>query len=257
MSGRLAGKVAIVTGGAVGIGAATARMFAAEGCAVGVLDSDGDGAEARAEELRKEGRQALALRTDITSLDATAQAVAEAERELGGLDVLVNNAGVIGRGTVETTDEAEWHRVLDVNLTGIFLMSKAAIPALRRRGGGSIVNVSSAAGLAGWYDQAAYDASKGGVVNLTRSMALDFALENIRVNCLVPAHVVTPMSENFTASGDEDARRVARERLLAAIPLGRLSRPEEIACGALFLASDEASYVTGSTLVVDGGYLAK
>lgn len=256
MNGRLAGKVAIITGGAVGIGEATCRLFAGEGCAVSVLDRDGDAAKTRADELRQGGHEAIALAADITSLEATREAVAAVERELGGLDLLVNNAGVIGRGTVETTDEEEWQRVLDVNLTGIFLMSKAAIPAMRKRGAGSIINVSSAAGLVGWYDQAAYDASKGGVVNLTRSMALDFALEKIRVNCLVPAHVVTPMSENFTAAGG-DAARQARERLLAAIPMGRFSRPEEIAYGALFLASDESSYVTGSTLVVDGGYLAR
>jgi NAD(P)-dependent dehydrogenase (short-subunit alcohol dehydrogenase family) len=170
--------------------------------------------------------------------------------------VLVNNAGVIGSGTVETTDEAEWHRVVSVNLTGVYLVSKAAIPALRQRGGGAIVNVSSAAGLAAWYDQAAYDASKGAVVNLTRSMALDFASAGIRVNCLVPAHVVTPMSENFIRAGGAEAA-YRRERVLEAIPLGRFSEPEEIAAGALFLASDEASYATGSCLVLDGGYLAR
>lgn len=252
---RLNEKVAIVTGGAVGIGEATACLFAAEGCAVVVLDRDRSGADACAEQIRVSGGRALAVEADVTSATSVAEAIAATEHQFGGLDILINNAGVIGRGTAETTDDEEWHRVLSVNLTGVFLMSRAAIPAIRRRGGGAIVNVSSAAGLVGWYDQAAYDASKGGVVNLTRSMGLDFASAGIRVNCLVPAHVVTPMSETFIAEAGNEARR-ARERTLSNIPIGRFSRPEEIAHGALFLASDEASYVTGTTLVVDGGYLA-
>jgi NAD(P)-dependent dehydrogenase (short-subunit alcohol dehydrogenase family) len=252
---RLSGKVAIITGAAVGIGKATAALFAAEGCGVAVLDRDAPAAQACASEINGAGGRAIAVVADVTSAESVEEAVAATERELGGLHIVVNNAGVIGRGTVETTDEQEWHRVLDVNLTGVFLMSRAAIPAIRRAGGGAIVNVSSAAGLAGWYDQAAYDASKGGVVNLSRSMGLDFAAEGIRVNCLVPAHVVTPMSENFIADAGAEAKS-ARERTLAAIPMGRFSRPEEIASAALFLASDEASYVTGTTLVVDGGYLA-
>jgi NAD(P)-dependent dehydrogenase (short-subunit alcohol dehydrogenase family) len=252
---RLTGKVAIVTGGAVGIGAATAELFAREGCAVGVLDIDGDAAAARANELVAQSAQAIGLESDVTDLASVQKAVSTTVGAFGGLDIVVNNAGVIGRGTAESTDESEWHRVLGVNLTGVFLMSKAAIPEIRRRGGGSIINVSSAAGLAGWYDQAAYDAAKGGVVNLTRSMSLDFAEDLIRVNCLVPAHVITPMSTNFiSADGTEAA--AARERTIARIPLGRFCEPHEIAAGALFLASDEASYVTGSTLVIDGGYLA-
>lgn len=256
MSRRLEEKVALVTGGAVGIGHAICLLFAREGCAVGVFDIDGAGARACAEELDAGGARALAVEGSVTSLDDARRAVDELEAAFGGVDILVNNAGVIGSGTVESVDEEEWRRVIDVNLTGVFLPSKAAIPALRRRGGGSIVNVSSAAGLIAWYDQAAYDASKGAVVNLTRSMALDFARDSIRVNCLVPAHVVTPMSEGFRAEAAEEAR-MQRERLLETIPLGRFSQPEEIASGALFLASDESSYATGSTLVLDGGYTAR
>jgi NAD(P)-dependent dehydrogenase (short-subunit alcohol dehydrogenase family) len=256
VSGRLAGKAALVTGGAVGIGRATCARFAREGAAVTVFDRDADGARACADEIEASGGRSLAIAGDVTRLDDAVAAVARSAETFGGLDVLVNNAGVIGSGTVETTDEAEWHRVVSVNLTGVYLVSKAAIPALRQRGGGAIVNVSSAAGLAAWYDQAAYDASKGAVVNLTRSMALDFASAGIRVNCLVPAHVVTPMSENFIRAGGAEAA-YRRERVLEAIPLGRFSEPEEIAAGALFLASDEASYATGSCLVLDGGYLAR
>jgi NAD(P)-dependent dehydrogenase (short-subunit alcohol dehydrogenase family) len=256
VGGRLEAKVAIVTGGAVGIGYATCRLFAHEGAAVCVVDRDGRGSEACAREILEAGGRALAIQGDVTKLEEVQATVESCERVLGPVRILVNNAGVIGRGTVETTDEAEWHRVLETNLTGVYLMAKAAIPSLRRAGGGSIINVSSAAGLAGWYDQAAYDASKGGVVNLSRSMALDFAAEGIRVNCLVPAHVTTPMSSNFVAQGGEEARR-ARQRTIDQIPLGRFSQPEEIAYGALFLASDESSYVTGSCLIVDGGYLAR
>jgi NAD(P)-dependent dehydrogenase (short-subunit alcohol dehydrogenase family) len=227
-----------------------------ENAAVGVLDRDSASADETVKLITCEGGKAISLEADVRCEQDAVNAVATVEETFGGLDVLVNNAGVIGRGSVETTAETEWRRVLDVNLTGVFLMSKAAVPAMRRRGGGSIINVSSAAGLAAWYDQAAYDASKGGVVNLSRSMALDLAADAIRANCLVPAHVVTPMSQNFIAAGGDEARK-ARERTLAAIPMGRFCQPEEIAYGALFLASDESSYATGSCLVLDGGYLAR
>lgn len=256
MSERLRGKVAIVTGAGLGIGRATACLFATEGASIGVLDRDNATAAETVKLITDRGGKAIGLEADVTREQDTRDAVAKVEATFGGLDALVNNAGVIGRGTVETTGETEWRRVLDVNLTGVFLMSKAAVPAMRRRGGGSIINVSSAAGLAAWYDQAAYDASKGGVVNLSRSMALDLATDGIRANCLVPAHVVTPMSENFVSAGGDEAR-AARERTLAAIPMGRFCQPEEIAYGALFLASDESSYATGSCLVLDGGYLAR
>lgn len=253
---RLAGKAAIVTGGAVGIGAAICELFAKEGASVAVLDRNGDDARSTAERLAPTGARVVAMEADVTAYESIRAATDEIEAEFGGLDILINNAGVIGRGTVETTDEAEWNRVIGVNLTGVYLASRAAVPALRRRGGGSIVNVSSAAGLAAWYDQAAYDASKGGCVNLTRSMALDLARDGIRVNCLVPAHVVTPMSTNFSRSLGS-AQNPGTDDHLATIPLGRYARPEEIAFGALFLASNEASYATGSMLVLDGGYLAR
>ena len=256
MSARLAGKVALVTGGASGIGRAICLMFAREGATVTVFDSDRDGAHACVTAIGSTGGQALDHEGDVRKLGDAMAAIGRCDREFGGLDILVNNAGVIGRGTVETTDDEEWRRILDVNLTGVYVVSRAAIPALRRRGGGSIINVSSAAGLAAWYDQAAYDAAKGGVLNLTRSMALDFARDRIRVNCLVPAHVTTPMSEKYLAQGGEEALR-AREKRLETIPLGRYAQPDEIAYAAVFLASDESSYVTGAPLIVDGGYLAR
>lgn len=255
MCERLKNKVALVTGGAVGIGRASAELFAREGAAVGVFDRDEAAAHAAADAISAAGGRARAIAGDVTVLADAQAAVATCIRDFGGLDIVLNNAGVLGSGTVETTDEAEWHRVININLTGVFLMSKASIPALRRRGGGSIINVSSAAGLAGWFDQAAYDASKGGVVNLTRSMALDFAGDGIRVNCLVPAHVVTPMSNAVLEETPEG--RARRQHMIEQQALGRFGQPIEIAYGALFLASDESSYMTGSPMIMDGGYLAR
>jgi len=235
VSGRLAGRAALVTGAAKGIGAAVMELFAEEGAQVLGFD-------------REPHERGVA--GEVTDLEALRAAVAEAERRFGGLHAVVACAGVIGAGTAESVEPDEWRRVLDVNLTGTYLTAKAAIPALRRAGGGALVTVASAAGITAWTDQAAYDASKGGVVNLTRSMALDFAADGIRVNCLVPAFVTTPMSSGFS-----DEAQKARIRDL--IPLGRFSRPREIAYGALFLASEDASFATGSTLVLDGGYLAR
>jgi 3(or 17)beta-hydroxysteroid dehydrogenase len=255
MCERLAGKVALITGAALGIGRATAELFAREGAAVGVFDRDAAGARDCTAAIVEAGGRAIEIVGDVTSFADASRAVAACEDTFGGLDVVMNNAGVLGSGTVETTDESEWHRVIGVNLTGVYLVSKAAIPALRRRGGGSIINVSSAAGLAGWFDQAAYDASKGGVVNLTRSMALDFAADGIRVNCLVPAHVVTPMSDAVLTGSPEGLAR--RRRMIDLQPIGRFGEPIEIAYGALFLASDESRYMTGSPMIMDGGYLAR
>jgi NAD(P)-dependent dehydrogenase (short-subunit alcohol dehydrogenase family) len=255
MCRRLEGKVALVTGGAVGIGEATCRLFAKEGAAVGVFDRDQAGARATVDAITRAGGRAIQLAGDVTSLRDAKAAVAACRKAFGGLDIVVNNAGVLGSGTVETTEEDESHRVMDINVTGVYLMSKAAIPELRKRGGGSIINVSSAAGLVGWFDQAAYDASKGAVVNLTRSMALDFAPDGIRVNCLVPAHVVTPMSD-AVLRGTPKGR--ARRKLMVSLqPIGRFGEPIEIAYGALFLASDESRYMTGSPMIMDGGYLAR
>jgi len=256
VSDRLFRKVALISGGAAGIGRATSLLFAREGAAIAVMDRDLVGATACAHEIVEFGGHAIAFQADVTRFDDAQRVVLAIETQLGGLDILVNNAGVIGRGTVETTKEDEWDRVIDVNLTGTFLMSKAAIPAIRRRKAGSIINVSSAAGLAGWRNQAAYVASKGAVVNLTRNMALDYAREGIRVNCLIPAHVNTPMSQAYQAVAGHDGERLMAE-VTSTIPLGRFSEPEEVAYAALFLASEESSYVTGSMLVVDGGYLAQ
>lgn len=255
MAERLTGKVALVTGAAKGIGRATVELFAREGASVVAFDQDAEGAHAVVKAVTAEGGRALAVDGDVRTSKDAERAVAACRSTFGGLDVLVNNAGVLGAGTVESTDEREWDRVIGINLTGVYLVSRAAVPAMRDRGGGSIINVSSAAGLVGWYDQAAYDASKGGVVNLTRSMALDLAGDAIRVNCLVPAHVVTPMSDAALQNTADGRRR--RQQMIDLQPMGRFGEPIEIAYGALFLASDESSYMTGSPMIMDGGYLAR
>jgi NAD(P)-dependent dehydrogenase (short-subunit alcohol dehydrogenase family) len=233
---RLADRVVLVTGAASGIGEAVCTLFAEEGAEVVGFD-------------RQTGSTVVGEVTDLSALEG---AVALAEERYGALHAVVASAGIIAAGTVETTSEEAWRRTLDVNLTGSFLTVKAAVPALRRASGGSIVTVSSAAGLAAWFDQTAYDASKGGLVNFTRSVALDYASEGIRANCLVPAFVKSPMSDRFIA--ETGGSKVETSGL---IPLGRMSTPREMAYGALFLACDESSYMTGSTLVLDGGYLAR
>jgi NAD(P)-dependent dehydrogenase (short-subunit alcohol dehydrogenase family) len=244
VSGRLEGRVALVSGAARGIGAAVVDRFVDEGARVVAVDRDHVARTAR------EG--VIEVTADVTDLRSLTDAVGVAEETWGALNTVVASAGVIAAGTAETTEPELWEHVIGVNLTGTYLTAKACMPALRRAGGGTFVTVSSAAGITAWTDQAAYDASKGGCVNLTRSMALDFAGDGIRVNCLVPAFVRTPMSDGFGAA---DAAR--RAEILALIPMGRFSEPEEIAAGALFLACDESSFATGSTLVLDGGYLAR
>jgi 3(or 17)beta-hydroxysteroid dehydrogenase len=252
MPPRLAGKVALISGGARGIGAATARLFAQEGARVvvgDVLDPEGRALEA---ELTGRGGQAAFVPLDVTREPDWERAVAAAMSRFGKLDVLVNNAGIGGAGRVEDTTLEEWHRVMEVNATGVFLGTKAAIPALRRAGGGAIVNISSQLGLVGMDDSSPqYQASKGAVRLLTKHTALQYAKEGIRANSVHPGPIVTPMTEKRRADPTIRARMVSR------IPLGRYGEAEEIAYGVLYLASDESRFVTGSELVIDGGWTAQ
>ena len=252
MPPRLAGKVALISGGARGIGAATARLFAQEGARVvvgDVLDPEGRALEA---ELTGRGGQAAFVPLDVTREPDWERAVAAAMSRFGKLDVLVNNAGIGGAGRVEDTTLEEWHRVMEVNATGVFLGTKAAIPALRRTGGGAIVNISSQLGLVGMDDSSPqYQASKGAVRLLTKHTALQYAKEGIRANSVHPGPIVTPMTERRRADPTIRARMVSR------IPLGRYGEAEEIAYGVLYLASDESRFVTGSELVIDGGWTAQ
>jgi NAD(P)-dependent dehydrogenase (short-subunit alcohol dehydrogenase family) len=247
---RLKGKVAIVTGAGHGIGAAEARAFAMQGAKMvlgDVLDEEG---RATTEAINREAGAKCAryLRFDVTRVSDWEAAVKLAIDSFGSLTTLVNNAGVPGRPGVEGTTEEGWARTLDVDLKGTWLGMKMCIPALRAAGGGSIVNTSSTYGLVASGRATAYHAAKGGVIMLTKAAAVEYAKENIRVNAVHPGVVDTPRIATIT---DE-----WRATLLAATPMGRMARPEEIANGVVFLASDEASYITGASLIIDGGYTA-
>ncbi len=249
---RLAGKVALISGGARGMGAEEARLFAKEGARVvvgDVLEPEGKAVEER---IRAAGGEATFVRLDVTSETDWEHAVATAERLYGRLDVLVNNAGIGGGRRIEDTTLAEWERTMAVNATGVFLGTRAAIPALRRAGAGSIVNISSQLGLVGTDNSSPqYQASKGAVRLLTKATAIQYAKEGIRANSVHPGPIVTPMTEQRRA--DPDAYRL----MVSRIPLGRYGRPDEVALGVLYLASDESAFVTGSELVIDGGWTAQ
>lgn len=247
MSGRLEGRVALVTGGASGIGAACVRRFADEGAVVIGLDQS-----VVAESEWADRGAARFLSVDVRDEDAIRAAVSSVVQEQERLDVVVNAAGVESFGTVLDIDREEWERVIGVNLTGTFLVCKHAIPVMVAAGGGSVVNLSSVEGLEAIQNQPAYSASKGGVVLLTRNLAIDFGAAGVRVNCLCPGLVRTPMTEMLF----DPAIAQIRDRFIAQHMLGRAGLPEEIAAAALFLASDDASFVTGHALVVDGGFSA-
>ena len=248
------GKTALVTGGTSGIGAATARVLAEAGANVVVAGRNEGAARELCHEISGEDRQATYVLGDVVDPEFAAAAVSDSENRFGGLHVLVNAAGAIARGTVEETSDDEWNRMLSVNVTGTFFMSRAAIPALRRSGGGSIVNLGSTAGLFGRPDLAAYCAGKGAIVNLTRAMALDHAHESIRVNAICPGAVDTPML--VSGRGDVAPDHV-REANRVSIPQGWLPGPIEVANAIAFLASDLSRHVTGTALPVDGGFAAK
>lgn len=251
--GVLHGRHALVTGAASGIGRATALLFAREGAAVAAIDRNGDEVQKTVDAIEEQGGRAVAVVCDVTSAEDCRRAVDRTVQELGGLDILFNGAGVMVRGAVVELEEADWDRVLNVNAKSVFLMSKFAIRAM---GGAraSIINVGSGWGLVGGPRAAAYCASKGAVVLLTKAMAIDCGPLGIRVNCLCPGDTDTPMLR-------DEARQLGEteESFLATAaqrPLGRVGAPEDIARAALFLASDASGYVTGTTLVVDGGGLA-
>ncbi|MFQ5873014.1 MAG: SDR family NAD(P)-dependent oxidoreductase [Dehalococcoidia bacterium] len=248
---RLEGKVALVSGGARGIGAAIARLFAREGACVAIgdiLEEEGRGV---ASDIGESGCGALFVELDVTREEDWRRAVAETVRKYGKLNVLVNNAGIFRKERVEELGEDVWHEVMEVNAKGVFLGTKWAIPEMRKVGGGSIVNISSGAGLVGNPDGAAYGASKGAVRIFTKTTAVQYGKDGIRANSIHPGPVDTTMLAPRFADPH------ARENRLEAIPLGRIGTPEEIAYGALYLASDESSYVTGAELAIDGGRTAQ
>jgi NAD(P)-dependent dehydrogenase (short-subunit alcohol dehydrogenase family) len=248
---RLQNKVALITGGTSGIGEATAILFAKEGAKIAITGRNEKRGYAVTEQILKDGGQTVFLRTDVRKADECRRAVDETVSSFGCLDILFNNAGVFYPHTTLACSEEEWDLQIDINLKGTFLMSKFALPGMIERGSGVIINNSSGWGLVGGDAAVAYCASKGGVVLLTKAMAIDHGRQGIRVNCICPGDVDTPMLP-------EDARRRGQkwEDYLAACrhrPLGRVGTADEIAKAALFLASDDSSFMTGAALVVDGG----
>lgn len=250
--GRLDGKVAFITGAASGIGAASALRFAQEGAKLAGFDLE-ESFEDDWERAAKATPAALFQTGDVRSQEDLAAAVGVARQRFGRIDVLLNSAGVAGGGPVHMISIEEWDRVVDINLRGSFLASRQVLPIMLEQECGSIINVASIEGIEGFEGGSAYNASKGAVMLLTRNMAMDYARKGIRVNTICPGFVETPLLQSiFGVAGFEEMR----ERIREATQLGRFGKPVEIANAALFLASDEASFVTGHALVVDGGYTA-
>ena len=245
---RLQGRIAAITGGALGIGRATARLFAAEGATVALGDVDVAGAEAVAKEIVAGGGRALAVGMDVGDAGQVRDFVDRVVSELGRLDVMFANAGIAHSAPFLEHPEVEWHRVLRVNLSGVFFCCQAAARQMVRQGGGRIIATASINGFRGVENLVGYNVAKAGVIELTKTMAVELAKHHIAVNAIAPAQIDT----RLTRSLPEEARRRRVDR----IPMGRFGDVDEVARAALFLASDDASYVTGHTLAVDGGYLA-
>ncbi len=248
---RVAGKVALVSGGARGLGEAQAKLLAAEGAKVAigdVLEEEGRKVEAEINEL---GGEAFFMPLDVTQTDQWTAIIDETVSRFGKLDVLVNNAGIGGRGGLEDMTEEEWDEVMAVNAKGVFLGTKLAMPEILKAGGGSIVNISSQMGIVGSdTSNPGYQASKAAVHVFTKSIALRYATQGVRVNSVHPGPIDTPMLQ----AGFIDPERM--KRVMSKVPMGRVGQPQEIAYGVLFLASDESSFITGAGLVIDGGYIA-
>ncbi len=253
MPARFAGKVAVVTAGGAGIGAAAARRFAQEGAAVVVADISGRRATDVADAITKAGGRAAGLKMDAADAGAMQAALALALDRFGRLDVLFNNAGLAEPVRLDDTPIESWNRVLAVTLTSTFLGIKYAVPILRRQGGGAIVNTASVSGMGGDVGLGSYNAAKAGVINLTRAAAVENARDRIRVNCVCPG-AINPRAAELLGHDRADVLRRAQAETH---PLGRLGEADEVASAVLFLASDEASFITGTAIVVDGGLTAK
>jgi len=251
---RLKDKHAIITGAGSGIGRGIALAFAREGAKLGLAGRRQEALDQVVREVVENGGEAVAVPGDVSKSQDSVSIIATFEARFGALDILVNNAGILSVSTAETVSEEEWDRVLATNLKGPFLMSRAALPSMRRAGGGAIVNVGSVLGLVAMKQRAAYCASKGGVTLLTKAMALDHAHENIRVNCICPSIVETELVHGLFSDSAEG--RQSRNARVGTLPLGRFGRPEDVAELAVFLASDESSWITGTAIPVDGGLSA-
>jgi NAD(P)-dependent dehydrogenase (short-subunit alcohol dehydrogenase family) len=254
MPSRLTGKVALITGGASGIGRATAMLFAREGAAVAIADVNEHAANETAKQIVNDGGRAIFEPTDVTKNVDCERVVQRTVREFGSISILFNNAGIIRRASIVELTEEDWDRVMAVNLKSIFLLSRLVIPVMIKAGGGSIVNTASGWGLAGGPRAAAYCASKGAVVLMTKALAVDHGAAKVRVNCICPGDTDTAMLRSEAQQLGENENRFLAES--ARRPLGRIGNPEDIAKAVLYLASDESSFVTGTSMVVDGGGLA-
>lgn len=252
MTGRLSEKVVIITGAGRGIGRRAALLFASEGARLALVDMDEQNGEAAAEEVRAQGGEAIFIRTDLTNAADVEKMVAKVVERYRRIDVLYNNAGINHYGRIVETEEAAWDRVMAVNVKSVYLTCKNVIPVMAAQKKGVIINTGSSASLVGLDNLAVYTASKGAVLQLTRNLALDYASDGIRVNALCPGVTATEMTQQVI--DDDPDPKAARERFDRVIPRGSMAEPIEIANAALFLASDEASYITGAAIPVDGGY---
>jgi NAD(P)-dependent dehydrogenase (short-subunit alcohol dehydrogenase family) len=259
MPGRLDAKTAIVTGAGSGLGRATAELFAGEGARVVCADIDGSAADAVAQGIANAGGQAVGVDTDVCSVEDTERMARTTLDAFGSIDVLYANAGIGGPGTAADTDLEFWRKVIDVNLTGVWLSTRAVLPAMRRQTSGSILLQGSVAGLVGHWGGAPYAAAKGGVIALARQMTADYAREGLRINVICPGTIPTPLVRRYYEERAQAAGSDAEsdlDKTAQRYPIGRLATVEEVANLAVFLASDEASYITGTTSVVDGGLTA-
>jgi meso-butanediol dehydrogenase/(S,S)-butanediol dehydrogenase/diacetyl reductase len=259
MTGKLSGKLALVTGGTSGIGAATVCLFAAEGAHVILTGRRSDRGEKVANEARRFGVRAEYIPADHSILADCERSVAETNRLFGRVDILFNNAGIVMKGTAETTTEADWFALMDLNLTGVWRMSRLVLPHMRRQGGGVIVNNASDWGVVGAADALAYAVSKAAVVQMTRCMALDHATENIRVNAVCPGDTFVERwgEKGYFVASDPVTLEQAKADAASELPMKRFGLPEEIARAVLFLASDDSTFMTGQALIVDGGNTAR